>query len=142
MMQNKSMRMLATIGLMVATLTNTLDMTIANIALPHIQGSVSASRDQMTWVMTSYLVATAVMTPASSWLAGRFGRKRLFLLSTALFMLASMLCGMATTLPQIVLFRTLQGLAGASMMPMSSCSINAIWCQLERSTVWKIESVR
>jgi DHA2 family multidrug resistance protein len=127
MMQNKSMRMLATIGLMVATLTNTLDMTIANIALPHIQGSVSASRDQMTWVMTSYLVATAVMTPASSWLAGRFGRKRLFLLSTALFMLASMLCGMATTLPQIVLFRTLQGLAGASMMPMSMAALLDLW---------------
>lgn len=120
-------RVLATFGLMLATLTNTLDMTIANIALPHIQGSVSASQDQMNWVLTSYIVATAVMTPFSGWLSLKIGRKRLFLISTVLFMLASMLCGLAVTLPQIVAFRILQGLAGASMMPMSQAALLDLW---------------
>lgn len=120
-------RVLATFGLMLATLTNTLDMTIANIALPHIQGSVSASQDQMNWVLTSYIVATAVMTPFSGWLSLRIGRKHLFLISTVLFLLASMLCGLATTLPQIVAFRILQGMAGASMMPMSQAALLDLW---------------
>jgi len=112
---------------MLATLTNTLDMTIANIALPHIQGSVAASQDQMNWVLTSYIVATAIMTPFSGWLSLRIGRKQLFLISTALFMVASMLCGMAVSLPQIVAFRILQGLAGASMMPMSQAALLDLW---------------
>jgi DHA2 family multidrug resistance protein len=120
-------RILATFGLMLATLTNTLDMTIANIALPHIQGSVSASQDQMNWILTSYIVATAIMTPFSGWLSLRIGRKRLFLISTLLFMSASMLCGMAVSLTQIVAFRVIQGLAGASMMPMSQAALLDLW---------------
>ena len=105
--------------LMLATLMNTLDSTIANVALPHIQGSVSAAQDQITWVLTSYIIATAIMTPLSGWLSQRFGRKRMFLLSIFGFTVASMLCGIATNLPEIVLFRLLQGIAGASMMPLS-----------------------
>jgi len=124
---SRGTRILATMGLVLATLTNTLDMTIANVALPHIQGSVSASQDQMTWVLTSYIVATAVMIPFSGWLSLKIGRKRLFLISTAGFMIASMLCGMATTLPEIVIFRILQGLAGASMMPMSQAALLDLW---------------
>jgi DHA2 family multidrug resistance protein len=120
-------RYLATFGLMLATLTNTLDMTIANVALPHIQGSISASQDQMNWVLTSYIVATAVMTPFSGWLSLKIGRKRLFLISTAMFMLASMLCGLAMTLPQIIVFRIFQGIAGASMMPMSMAALLDLW---------------
>jgi len=120
-------RILATFGLMLATLTNTLDMTIANIALPHIQGSLSASQDQMNWVLTSYIVATAIMTPLSGWLSNKLGRKNIFLVSTALFMVASMLCGMAVNLPQIIIFRVLQGLAGASMMPMSQAALLDLW---------------
>ena len=106
-------------ALMLATLMNTLDSTIANVALPHIQGSVSAAQDQITWVLTSYIIATAVMTPLSGWLAQKIGRKRMFLMSIAGFTVASMLCGIATSLPEIVIFRLLQGIAGASMMPLS-----------------------
>jgi MFS transporter, DHA2 family, multidrug resistance protein len=106
-------------ALMLATLMNTLDSTIANVALPHIQGSVSAAQDQITWVLTSYIIAAAIMTPLSGWLAQKFGRKRMFLMSIAGFTAASMLCGIATSLPEIVIFRLLQGIAGASMMPLS-----------------------
>src|SRR3984957_585475 len=87
-------------ALMLATLMNTLDSTIANVALPHIQGSVSASQDQITWVLTSYIIATAIMTPLSGWLSQKIGRKRMFLFSIAGFTVASMLCGVATSLPE------------------------------------------
>src|ERR1700723_742772 len=103
----------------VATLMQALDTTIANVALPYIQGSVSASQDQIDWVLTSYIVAAAIMTPPTGFLAGRFGIKRLFLVSVAGFTAASMLCGMAQSLVQIVLFRILQGLFGASLVPLS-----------------------
>src|SRR5580692_497824 len=108
-----------TISIMLATVMNSLDTTIANVALPHMQGSVSASPEQITWVLTSYIVAAAIMTPLSGWLADRVGRKRIFLLSIGGFTLASMLCGIATSLPEIVLFRLLQGVAAASVMPLS-----------------------
>ena len=80
-------------ALMLATLMNTLDSTIANVALPHIQGSVSAAQDQITWVLTSYIIATAIMTPLSGWLSQKFGRKRMFMFSIVGFTLASVLCG-------------------------------------------------
>jgi DHA2 family multidrug resistance protein len=106
-------------ALMLATLMNTLDSTIANVALPHMRGSVSASQDQITWVLTSYIIATALMTPLSGWLSQKIGRKRMLLFSISGFTLASMLCGIATTLPELVAFRLLQGIAGASLMPLS-----------------------
>src|SRR5271170_6437529 len=108
-----------TAAMILATLMNTIDSTIANVALPHIQGSVSASQDQITWVLTSYIIAAAIMTPLSGWLAQKIGRKRMFLMSIFGFVIASMLCGIATSLPEIVIFRLLQGIAGASMMPLS-----------------------
>ncbi len=108
-----------TISIMLATVMNSLDTTIANVALPHMQGSVSASSDQITWVLTSYIVSAAVMTPLSGWLSDRIGRKRMFLISIGGFTLASMLCGIATTLPEIVIFRVLQGLFGAALIPLS-----------------------
>ena len=120
-------RVMATAGLMLATLTYTLDTTIANIALPHMQGSIAASSDQMVWVLTSYMVASAIMIPLSGWLSLRIGRRRLFQLSTFSFMVASMLCGAATSLPQIVIFRVFQGLAGASLMPLSQALILDQW---------------
>src|SRR5690348_12981442 len=98
---------------MLATVMNSLDTTIANVALPHIQGSVQAGPEQIGWVLTSYIVAAAIMTPLSGWLADRFGRKRLFLVSISGFVLASMLCGIATSLPELVAFRLLQGVFGA-----------------------------
>jgi DHA2 family multidrug resistance protein len=116
-------------ALMLATLMNTLDSTIANVALPHIQGSVSAGQDQITWVLTSYILATAIMTPLSGWLSQKFGRKQLFLFSIAGFTLASILCGIATSLPEIVLYRLVQGLAGASLMPLSQATMLDVYPQ-------------
>src|SRR5262249_13300241 len=106
-------------SIMLAAIMNTLDTTIANVALPHIPGVVGASQEQITWVLTSYLIAAAVMTPLTSWCAQRFGREQLFLLSIGGFTAASMLCGIATNLPEIVLFRALQGVCGASLLPLS-----------------------
>ena len=120
-------KVIATSGVMLATLTYTLDSTIANIALPHMQGSMSASSDQMVWVLTSYMVAGGIMTPLSGWLALKIGRKLLFQISTITFMLASMLCGAATNLPEIVAFRVLQGLAGASLLPLSQSLMLDMW---------------
>ncbi|HEX7946356.1 MAG TPA: DHA2 family efflux MFS transporter permease subunit [Phenylobacterium sp.] len=106
-------------ALMLATLMYTLDSTIANVALPHMQGSLSASQDQITWVLTSYILATAVMTPLAGWLAQKIGRKRMLLYSIVGFTVASMLCGVAQNVTEMVAFRVLQGLAGASLMPLS-----------------------
>ena len=112
-------RGMITLTVMVASILQALDNTIANVALPRMQGSLSATQDQMTWVLTSYIVAAAIMTPLTGWLADRFGRKPLFLASIIGFTLASALCGMAQSLEQIVLFRVLQGLCGAALIPMS-----------------------
>jgi DHA2 family multidrug resistance protein len=108
-----------TASIMAAALMQTLDTTIANVALPHMQGSVSASQDQIVWVLTFYIVAAAIMTPLTGWLAERIGRKTLFLFSVAGFTLASALCGAAQSLGQIVAFRFLQGIAGAALMPLA-----------------------
>jgi DHA2 family multidrug resistance protein len=116
-----------TISIMLATVMNSLDTTIANVALPHIQGSVSASADQITWVLTSYIVSAAIMTPLSGWLADRVGRKKIFLLSIGGFTLASMLCGIASSLPEIVVFRLLQGVAGAALIPLSQAVLLDIY---------------
>lgn len=112
-------RIVITVSIMLATLMNSLDTTIANVALPHIQGSVSASQDQITWVLTSYIVAAAIMTPLVGWLAARFGRKMVFMVSIGGFVVASMLCGIASSLVEIVGFRLLQGVFGASLIPLS-----------------------
>jgi len=108
-----------TVCVILATLMQALDTTIANVALPYMQGSVSATQDQIDWVLTSYIVAAAIMTPPTGFLASRFGLKRLFLVSIAGFTVASMLCGMAQSLVQIVLFRVLQGTFGAALVPLS-----------------------
>ncbi len=101
-----------TVCAILATLMQALDTTIANVALPYIQGSVSASQDEVAWVLTSYIVAAAIMTPPTGFLSNRFGLKRLFIVSVAGFTAASMLCGMAQSLPQIVLFRIVQACSG------------------------------
>jgi MFS transporter, DHA2 family, multidrug resistance protein len=108
-----------TLCVILATLMQALDTTIANVALPYVQGSVSASQDEIAWVLTSYIVAAAIMTPPTGYLAGRFGLKRLFLVSVVGFTVASMLCGMAQSLAEIVLSRVLQGLFGAALVPLS-----------------------
>src|SRR5437764_1108731 len=104
---------------MLATFMQGVDTTITNVALPHMQGSLSASQDQIAWVVTSYIVAAAIMTPLTGWLAGRFGIKYVFLFSVIGFTLASALCGAATSLSQLVIYRLLQGVCGAALVPLS-----------------------
>ena len=108
-----------TVSVTLATVLQAVDMTIANVALPRIGGSMSATLEQMDWVLTSYIVAAAIMTPLSGWLAGRFGRKRVLVLSVVGFTVSSMLCGMAQSIDQIVFFRLLQGASGAGLVPLS-----------------------
>ncbi|MHB1331965.1 MAG: DHA2 family efflux MFS transporter permease subunit [Sulfuriferula sp.] len=112
-------RGLITASVMLASIMQALDNTIANVALPRIQGSLSTTQDQMTWVLTSYIIAAAIMTPLSGWLAGQIGRRRVFLYSIVGFTVASALCGLAQSLPEIVLARLFQGLCGAALIPMS-----------------------
>jgi DHA2 family multidrug resistance protein len=112
-------RLAITASLMLATFMQGVDTTITNVALPHMQGSLSASQDQIAWVVTSYIVAAAIMTPLTGWLAGRFGIKYVFLISVIGFTVASALCGAATSLMQLVLYRLLQGICGAALVPLS-----------------------
>ena len=112
-------RGLIALSVMLATIMQALDTTIANVALPHMQGSLSATQDEISWVLTSYIVAAAIMTPPTGYLSARFGRKNLFLTAVDGFTIASMLCGVAETLPQMVLFRLLQGMFGAALVPLS-----------------------
>ena len=104
-----------------------VDTTIANVALPHIQGSMSASQDQISWVLTSYIVSSAITMPLTGWLAGRFGVKYLFLASVIGFTFASALCGAATSLPQLVLYRILQGVFGAGLVPLGQATLFSIY---------------
>jgi DHA2 family multidrug resistance protein len=106
-------------SIMLATVMQTLDSTIANVALPHMQGTMSATQDQIAWVLTSYIIAAAIATPATGFLSTRFGRKKLLAISIVGFTVTSMLCGAAITLDQIVLFRLAQGACGAAFVPLS-----------------------
>ena len=108
-----------TISVTLATVLQAVDMTIANVALPHIGGSMSATLEQMDWVLTSYIVAAAIMTPLSGWLAGRYGRKTVLLVSIIGFTVSSALCGMAQSISQIVVFRLMQGGFSAALVPLS-----------------------
>lgn len=108
-----------TVSIMLATVMQVLDTTIANVALPSMQGSLGAAQDQITWVLTSYIVAAAIMTPVTGWLSDRMGLRQLFIASVAGFIVTSMFCGMATSLAEMVLFRTLQGVFGAALVPLS-----------------------
>lgn len=112
-------RGLITASVMLATIMQALDTTIANVALPHMQGSMGATQDQISWVLTSYIVAAAIFMPLTGFVTARFGRKRVFMASVVGFTLASMMCGAAQSLNQIVLFRLLQGVFGASLVPLS-----------------------
>ena len=116
-------RGIVTVCAMIATLMQALDNTIANVALPYIQGSLSATLDQITWVLTSYIIAAAIMTAPVGWLAARFGRKSLFVACLTGFTVASMLCGFAESLTQMVVFRLLQGMFGAALVPLSQATM-------------------
>ena len=112
-------RGMITVSIMLATIMQALDTTIANVALPHMQGALQSSQDQITWVLTSYIVAAAIATPLTGWLCARHGRRRVFLAAVVGFTVASALCGMAGSLWQIVAARLLQGLFGAALVPLS-----------------------
>ena len=112
-------RPMITLSIMLATILQTLDSTIANVALPHMQGTLSASQDQIAWVLTAYIVAAAIATPLTGWLVDRFGQKTILLSSIIGFTLASMLCGLSNSLAQIVAARLLQGVFGAALVPMA-----------------------
>src|SRR5215475_14253888 len=107
------------IGSMAGVLMQALDSTIANVALPYMQGSLSASRDQITWVLTSYVIAAAIMTAPVGWIAARFGKKNFLIVSLTGFTVTSMMCGLAQTLDQMILFRLMQGAFGAALGPLS-----------------------
>ena len=120
-------RRLITVSIMMATVMQVLDMTIANVSLPHMQGNLSATQEQISWVLTSYIVASAIMTPPIGYLAGRFGRKRFFAWTVVGFTLSSMLCGAATSLEELVIFRMLQGAFGAGLVPLSQAVLLDIY---------------
>ena len=114
-----ALRWAVTATVMTVTIMQVLDITVINVALPHIQGSLSAGVDEVSWVLTSYLAANAVVLPATGWLAGVLGRKRLFLLCTAAFTASSALCGLAPNLNVLLIARILQGISGGPLMPLS-----------------------
>src|SRR5882762_8426670 len=124
-----------------AVIMQALDTTIANVALPYMQGSLSASSDQINWVLTSYIVAPAIMTPPSGFLADRFGRKRVLMVAVAGFVVASVLCGIAQSLLQIVAFRLLQGFFVAALVPLSQSILLDIYTPEERGSAMALFGV-
>ena len=124
-----------------AVVMQALDTTIANVALPYMQGSVSASADQINWVLTSYIVAAAIMTPPSGFLANRFGRKRVLMVAVAGFVAASVLCGIAQSLLEIVAFRLLQGFFGAALVPIGQSILLDIYTPEERGSAMALFGV-
>jgi DHA2 family multidrug resistance protein len=131
-------RNMVTICAMTATIMQALDTTIANVALPYMQGSLSASQDQINWVLTSYIVAAAIMTAPVGWIANRFGRKRIFIVCSAGFTFASVLCGLAQDINQMVLFRLLQGVFGAALVPLSQAVMLDSYSLQERAKAMSI----
>src|SRR6202165_5926444 len=128
-------------SVILSVIMQALDTTIANVALPYIQGSVSASSDQINWVLTSYIVAAAIMTPPSGFLANRFGRKRVLMAAVVGFVVASVLCGIAQSLVQIVTFRLLQGLFGAALVPLGQSVLLDIYTVEERGSAMALFGV-
>src|SRR3990167_5261205 len=134
-------RWLITIVVMSATLMQVIDSTIVNVALPHMQGELSASPSEITWTLTSYLVASAIFMPLTGYFADRFGRKNYLTISIFGFTLVSALCGASTTLNQIVFFRLLQGIFGAGLVPLSQAILADIFPPEERGkamAIWGI----
>jgi MFS transporter, DHA2 family, multidrug resistance protein len=123
---------------MTATIMQALDTTIANVALPYMQGTLSASQDQINWVLTSYIVAAAIMTAPVGWIANRFGRKRTFIICSAGFTVASVMCGLAQDINQMVLFRLLQGVFGAALVPLSQAVMLDSYALHERAKAMSI----
>ncbi|HZQ40870.1 MAG TPA: DHA2 family efflux MFS transporter permease subunit, partial [Rhizomicrobium sp.] len=126
------------LGSMAGVLMQALDTTIANVALPYMMGELSATYEQITWVLTSYIIAAAIMTAPVGWLAARFGKKNFLITSIAGFTIASMLCGAATSLSQMVLFRLIQGVFGAALGPLSQAVMLDMYPPAQRGRVMAI----
>ncbi len=131
-------RNMVTICAMTATIMQALDTTIANVALPYMQGTLSASQDQINWVLTSYIVAAAIMTAPVGWIANRFGRKKVFIVCSTGFTIASVMCGLAQDITQMVLFRLLQGMFGAALVPLSQAVMLDSYALHERAKAMSI----
>jgi DHA2 family multidrug resistance protein len=131
-------RTMVTICAMTATIMQALDTTVANVALPYMQGSLSASLDQVSWVLTSYIVASAIMTAPIGWLASRFGRKKLFIICATGFTIASVMCGASQDIGQMVFSRLLQGMFGAALVPLSQSLMLDAYAPHERTTAMSI----
>ncbi len=127
-----------TVCIMMATVMQALDTTIANVALPYMQGSLSTTQDQINWVLTSYIVSAAIMTSPLGWMATRVGRKKLFIVCTAGFTVASMLCGVALSIEQMVAYRVLQGVFGAALVPLSQAVMLDIFPPAKRGSAMAI----
>ncbi|MNF44348.1 Multidrug export protein EmrB [compost metagenome] len=134
-------RPMITFCVILAVIMQALDTTIANVALPYMQGNISASSDQINWVLTSYIVAAAVMTPPSAFLARRFGRKRVLLWGISGFVFTSVLCGVAQSIGEIVVFRLLQGVAGAALVPLAQGILLDIYSDRERGSAMALFGV-
>src|SRR3569832_2383378 len=137
-MSPKFQRTMVTVCAMAATIMQALDTTIANVALPYMQGTLSASQDQINWVLTSYIVAAAIMTAPVGWISNRLGRKRIFIGCAAGFTLASVLCGLAQDIYLMVLFRLLQGVFGAALVPLSQAVMLDSYALHERAKAMSI----
>src|SRR6201989_2285915 len=131
-------RNMVTICAMTATIMQALDTTIANVALPYMQCTLSASQDQVNWVLTSYIVAAAIMTAPVGWVANRFGRKKIFIICSAGFTIASVLCGVAQDITQMVAFRLAQGVFGAALVPLSQSVMLDYYTLQERAKAMSI----
>lgn len=132
-------RGLLTIGVMIATILQVLDATIANVAIPHMQASLGATIDEISWVLTSYIIASAIVMPIIGWVSDRVGSRQLFLGCTLGFILASMLCGIASNIEEMVFFRVLQGIFGAALAPLSQTvmmDINPPERQVKALSIW------
>ena len=116
-------RLLVTIAVMLAVLIQVLDTTIANVALPHMQAALGATQESINWVLTSYIVASAIAIPIAGWLADKIGRKRLLVLAVIGFTIASFLCAIAQSLPEMVAFRIIQGMTGAFLVPLAQATL-------------------
>ena len=127
-------RWAVTLSVMMVTVMQVLDTSVTNVALPHMQGSMSAGIEEMSWVVTSYLAANAVAIPATGWLSAHFGRRRFFLICTVLFTVSSFLSGIAPNLEFLVAMRVLQGLGGGPVIPMAQAIMWEIFPLRQRGT--------
>ena len=128
-----------------ATFMEVLDSSIANVALPHIAGSLGASSEESTWVITSYLVSSAIVLPLSGWLSTVIGRKRFYMSCVAIFTASSVLCGLATSLPMLILFRVLQGAGGGGLQPSEQAILADTFSEKQRGmafAIWGMAIVR